>query len=356
MTGRVLPALLVALALVAVACDATADEEGAGGPGRGEVDARPTIRMARANWDTGFMQAAIYRQLLEELGYEVTDPAEETRTATWFYPALARGGLDLWANGWFPLHEPFLERELVTGQEVREPIAPVGWQVRQGGLQGYLVDEATAEALDITSMDDLTREEVGGAFDHDGDGLADLLGCEAGWACRKTIDAHIEELDWGESVEQVVGSYPSHIEMAERRVARGEPVLLYTWTPNWTVEVLRPGRDVVWLESPALPDEEDEVTPVENLEGCAAEGPCHLGWIVNDIRAVANEDFLDANPPVRRLLEQIEIPLEDIVAQNARMVRADEYTEADVRRDAEAWIADHRPTIDRWLAAARVDE
>ncbi len=353
MRGRVLLPLVVALALVAAACDATADGEGVGGPARGEVDTRPTIRMARADWDTGFMQAAIYQQLLEELGYEVTDPAEETHTAASFYPALARGSLDLWANGWFPLHDRFLERELATLQEVARPITPVGRQVRQGGVQGYLVDRSTAEELDVTSMDDFARDEVAAAFDHDGDGLADLLGCETGWGCRDTIDAHIEELDWGESVEQIVGSYPLHIELAERRVARSEPVLLYTWTPNWTVEVLRPGRDVLWLESPALPDEEDEVDAVEDLEGCAVEGPCHLGWVVNDIRAVANEEFLEANPPVRRLLERIEIPLEDIVAQNARMVRADEYTDAEVRRDAEAWIADHRPAVDRWLAAAR---
>jgi len=31
---------------------------------------------------------------------------------------------------------------------------------------------------------------------------------------------------------------------------RGEPVLYYTWTPNWTVGALVPGEDVVWLEAP----------------------------------------------------------------------------------------------------------
>ena len=30
----------------------------------------------RANWSNGYFQAALYKQLLEELGYSVTDPAQ----------------------------------------------------------------------------------------------------------------------------------------------------------------------------------------------------------------------------------------------------------------------------------------
>ncbi len=308
--------------------------------------------MARATWDTGFMQAAIYQQLLDELGYEVNDPAEETREPVTFYPALARGELDLWANGWFPLHEPFLRGELVTGQQVSEPIEPVGTQVPAGAIQGYLVDRATAEELDITSMEDLTRREVIDAFDDDGDGLAELLGCDDGWGCNLVIEEQIETLPWGESVEQVVDDYAELMDVARRRVAAGEPTLFYTWTPNWTVDVLVPGEDVLWLESPALPDE-DRPTRVEGLTGCAGSDPCDLGWVVNDIRAVANTDVLAEHPPIRRLLEVVEIPLEDIADQNARMHAAEEYTEADIREDAADWIDANRDVVDSWLATAR---
>ena len=34
-----------------------------------------SVRMARANWSTGYFQAEVYRALLEELGYEVSDPS-----------------------------------------------------------------------------------------------------------------------------------------------------------------------------------------------------------------------------------------------------------------------------------------
>lgn len=46
------------------------------------------------------------------------------------------------------------------------------------------------------------------------------------------------------------------------RYKEGKPVLYYTWTPYWISDVLKPGRDVVWLEVPfsSMPDGE-KLTP-----------------------------------------------------------------------------------------------
>lgn len=342
-----------ALALVVAACGSLAEDgDGEGGPAEGEAPGGQ-ITMARATWDTGWFQAAIYAQLLDELGYTVSDPAELTRDANTFYPALAQEEVDLWVNGWFPLHNIYLERELFSGQLISEPIEPVGFEVEQGALQGYLVDKATADELGIVSMSDLADPSVAAAFDDDGDGRADLYGCNDGWGCNIKIDSHISELDWGPNVEQVVGEYNDLInDVVRDRVEAGEPVLFYTWTPNWTIDVLTPGEDVVWLASPALEEDEGN-TSVSGLAGCAAGDPCDLGWPINDIRAVANTEFLDNNPPVRRLLEVVEIPLQDIADQNARMAMEAEYSEAQIREDAAAWIEENRDQVDSWLETAR---
>lgn len=346
-------AVSAVMALALSACDSLAEgDDGEGGPAAGGGETGGTITMARATWDTGHMQAAIYAQLLDELGYDVTDPAERTMNANVFYPALAQGEVDLWVNGWFPLHEIYLDRTLLTGQEVSEPIEPVGFEVEAGALQGYLIDKATADELGITSMSDLADPSVAAVFDQDGDGLADLQGCNEGWGCNLAIAEHIEALDWGENVEQVVGDYNELMADVQARIEAGEPALFYTWTPNWTIDVLTPGEDVVWLESPALDDVEEDTT-VSGLEGCAAGDACALGWVVNDIRAVANADFLDANPTVRRLLEAVSIPLGDIADQNARMAMEAEYGEDLIRADAARWIEDNRTTVDQWLETVR---
>ena len=303
-----LVAALAVSALVFSAC-AVQDEEG-------------PVSIARANWSSGYMQAAIYAQLIEELGYEVTDPAASTLSPNSFYPALAAGQYDLWANGWFPLHDIYLDGENVTGQAVDLPIEPVGWQVAEGATDGLMIDKATADSLGINSMGGVAANA--GAFDLDGDGKADLIGCNAGWGCQTAIDTQIANESWGANVEQVSGNYDDLAVGVVDRVSAGESALFYAWTPNWTNTVLVAGDNAVWLQSN-----------------------------VNHIRAVANTNFLDDNPSIRRLLEVVVIPLGDIAAQNARMAAAEEYSEADVEADAEAWIASNREKVDSWLATAR---
>ena len=136
-------------------------------------DEAPRVRLARATWDTGWFQAEVYGLLLERLGYRVEGPV--TMGNAEFYAAVAAGEVDLWANGWFPLHDSFIEESA--------PVEVVGTAVDDGALQGYFVDAATAEAHSITSLGDLADPAVAALFDHDGDGRADLVGCEVGWSC-----------------------------------------------------------------------------------------------------------------------------------------------------------------------------
>ena len=301
-------AALAAFVLMLSAC-AVQDE---GGP----------VSIARANWRSGYMQAEIYAQLIEELGHEVTDPAASTLSPYSFYPALAAGQYDLWANGWFPLHDIYLEGENVTGQAVDLPIEPIGWQVAEGATDGLMIDKATADSYGITSMDGVATNA--GLFDVDGDGKADLFGCNVGWGCETAINEQIADESWGSRVEQISGTYDDLAMGVVEKVDAGEPALFYAWTPNWTNTVLVAGDNAVWLQS-----------------------------AVNDIRAVANSGFLDDNPDIARLLEVVAIPLSDIAAQNAKMAAADEYSEADVEADAAAWIAANRDRVDSWLDSAR---
>src|SRR3546814_3176889 len=76
------------------------------------------------------------------------------------------------------------------------------------------------------------------------------------------------------------------------------------------------------MKETRLPDDHRDLadaTVVENLTGCRGEQPCNLGWPANDIRPVANSAFLDENPAVRALLENVHIPIGDIFSQNAQM-------------------------------------
>lgn len=333
--AAVLAVLVMLISPVAIAQEDDGDSE------------PPTIRMARATWDTGWFQAEIYRQLFHRLGYQVEGPV--TMENADFYDAVAAGEVDLWVNGWFPLHENLIDDD--------DPVELVGTQVDSGALQGYFVDIATADRLGITNLGDLADPEIAAEFDIDGNGRADLIGCNVEWACADTIDHHLAEYELTDTVEHIQGDYSPLMGETIERYEAGEPILYYTFTPNWTVGELVPGEDVYWLETPypSLPEGQsgEDRTEVPGLSGCANE-PCQTGWPPNDIRAVANSAFLDENPSVRTLLEQVVIPLTDIHDQNARMVDGNGDAE-DIRDQAQQWIAANEGTVSEWIDAADPD-
>ena len=307
-----------------------------------------TVNMARATWDTGWWQAEVYRQLLQELGYEVGDPT--TLDNPPFYQSVALGDVDLWVNGWFPLHNTY-EDTFADGAET------VGYVAEGGALQGYLVDKATADEHGLTHVEDLMTPEMQELFDANGDGLADLVACPPGWGCEEVISHHFDELGWGEHFNAIKAGYAASMADAVGRYQNGEPIFFYTWTPNWTVGILKPGEDVVWLqmEQTSLPESQADLadaTEVADLAGCAGEQPCDLGWPANDIRPVANTEFLEENPAVRALLDSVQIPIDDIYAQNAEMNEGADSPE-DLQRQAGEWIEENRDQVDGWLEEAR---
>lgn len=304
------------------------------------VVAQDEIRIARANWDTGYFQAAVFTELLTRLGYQVDEIGDMPPTL--FYPALADGtDVDLWVNGWVPLHDAFLTDEFVYGN-----VVPVGYEVENGALQGYLVDKATAEANGIESIMDLTDPEIAALFDRDGNGNADLIGCNAGWGCEAVINDTIAALELEDDLDHVQGEYALLMADTIARFGRGEPVLYYTWTPNWTVAQLAPGEDVVWLSVP----ETEDVPAVEGIAGCATD-PCAMGFVPNSIRAVGNVEFLREHPDVAALLSVVEIPLEDIAAQNQLMTDGEDRDD-DIARHASEWLEANAELVDEWIAFA----
>ena len=194
------------------------------------------------------------------------------------------------------------------------------------------------------------------AFDRDGDGKADLVACPPGWGCEITITHQLEAFDLNDSINAIKANYSASMADAIAAHEQGEPILVYTWTPNWTVDELKPGEDVVWIETPGVELPEDQMNladaaTVPGVEGCVAD-PCVMGWPANDIQPVANTEFLNENPAVRTLLESASIPLADIFAQNAAMNNG-ENSEEDIQSQAAAWIESNKADTDKWLADAQ---
>ena len=126
--------LAAALVLAGACGGGPAIEGGEGAPGEGVV-----LRMARANWTTGYFQAALYRNLLQRLGYEVTDPADLELGPNLAYLGMAEGNIDFWVNSWFPNHNSWLQAHMPDGSTVGDHVSRIGFEMHKGALQGYVI-------------------------------------------------------------------------------------------------------------------------------------------------------------------------------------------------------------------------
>jgi glycine betaine/proline transport system substrate-binding protein len=336
--------IVASLVLVLSACS-NSTEEVPQNPGDGIH-----IDMARADWSTGYFQAAVVEALLGELGYEVSDPSLAEMAPSEFFPMLAAGDTDFWVNTWIPSHTLFLSESMISGGTVADGVSLTGSVVTGGAFQGFVVDVATAEANGIKYLDDIAEDPgLAALFDVDGDGAADLTGCNEGWGCNLLIEELIETNGWQNTITQVVGDFDTLWAAEVDGYTNGVPVLSYIWAPSAFVAQLVPGEDVLWLS--VRGDQGDSAEIALPPSQCPAQ-PCKLGLPLNEILAAGNVDFFDANPAVEFLLSVVGIPLTDIAVQNLKMLLGED-SEADIRGHAEQWIADNRTVVDSWLDAAR---
>ncbi len=333
------------------------------------------VTMGRANWSTGYFQAEVYRQMLEELGYDVSDPAELELGPNNGYIAMAEGQMDFWANSWYPGHLAWLAGELPNGTLVGDHVTIVGEEMIAGGLQGFLVTKSFADEYGVYTMDDLnSNADALAAFDATdpvpGNGIADIFGCPESWTCDNIITNQILFSDW-ENINQVIAGYDAMFAQAVDSANEGVPMVAYTWTPSAYITQLRPGDNVYWM---GVDDILDDSNPSgaeggeahsqrgeDGTGGYAAIGPdqcpsaadnadglCPIGWIAADILVTANNDFLAANPAAASLLESVRLSVIEVSLANVE--QGEGAAPADLASD---WIANNRGTVDAWLDAAR---
>ena len=307
-----------------------------------------TVVQGRCTWDTGWFHETLIRRALTTLGY--TCEAPKMLQNPMFYASVVQGTIDFWANSWFPNQYPQLPKNF------QEKAGEYGYVMKAGGLQGYLIDKKHQEKFGITSLADFKRPEVKKAFDTNGDGKADLFGAPQGWAVAKVMAHHLKVYGLEDHINLVQAAYNALFADVLGNFKSGKAVLYYTWTPNWSVTKLKPGKDVVWINVPeinpmqAYADQADRMV-ASGVEGAVSD-PIKLGFIINDIRIVANKQFVRENPAARKLFEVFNVSVADISAQNAKMKNG-EKSEKDIERHVDEWIAKNQDTWKGWLEQAR---
>ncbi|MDE1186141.1 MAG: glycine betaine/L-proline ABC transporter substrate-binding protein ProX [Pantoea sp.] len=302
-----------------------------------------TVKPVQSTISEETFQTLLVSRALEKLGYTVDKPSEVDYNVG--YTSIAEGDATFTAVNWQPLHDDMYKAAGGDQKFYRE-----GTYVT-GAAQGYLIDKKTAEKYHINNFAQLKDPKIAKLFDTNGDGKADLTGCTPGWGCEAVINHQINAYGLSNTVEHNQGNYSAMIADTITRFKQGKPILYYTWTPYWVSDVLKPGKDVVWLQVPfsSLPGEQ------KNVDTKLANG-ANYGFPVNTMHIVANKAWAEKNPAAAKLFAEMKLPIADINAENAAM-HSGQASEDDINRHVDGWIKGHQAEFDKWvqdaLAAAK---
>ena len=290
---------------------------------------------------TGRTDHQLIYEVIEEglaaLGYE----SGEMLTGN--YPAIhlsiGQGDADYTAVHWKPLHDDFFNNS--GGDDLLVRAGPM----YTNAMQAYFIDVATAEEHGITALEQLKDPAIRALFDTDGDGLANLTGCNPGWGCEKVIEHHLDAYELRDHVNNDKGEYFALMADTIERYEAGQPILYTTWAPNWIMGVLQEGRDVVFLNAPfsSLPGNPDAET-----EWADGRNP---GFGANDNYILVNREFAEANPKAMAFFNGLRIPVSDLSAMMLRM-NSGEKEPHQLEQIGKDWISANQAEWDALIAAA----
>ncbi|NET40901.1 glycine betaine/L-proline ABC transporter substrate-binding protein ProX [Okeania sp. SIO2B3] len=324
----VLGTILTSLLIIFTSCQKVSDSE------------TVTIRSANSTWIQELFQTEVVNIGLEKLGYKIERPKQIEYPA--IYISLANGDLEYSTVYYEPQHNEFFEN--AGGSEKLEKVG----KLTPDGIQRYEIDKKTADKYNINNLQQLKDPEIAKLFDSDGDGKANLVGCNPGWSCEVVINHHLKAYELEDTVEHNQGQYEILLADAMTRYQEGKPILYYAYEPHWISTVLKPNEDVVSLEVPftSLP------ASMGNLsEKDTSPNGKNLGFPLLQQRIVANQKFLESNPVAKRWFELVEIPIVDMNAESLR-IKEGEDTPEDILRHAQEWVKNNQQKYDGWLEIA----
>jgi glycine betaine/proline transport system substrate-binding protein len=328
--------LMGALALVLSACGGgtdTADDtsaEGSSATTEAAAEAvadgdKPTINLVVNAWTASALNIAVAAQLIEsELGYEVE---QVTIDENIMFTGLADGSLDavleVWPSGITADEQAFIDDGSVINIGELGAVGEIGWFV-----PSYVIEENP----DLASWEGYASPDAAALFATASTGeLGRFLGTDPSYS---TFDEQIiANLGLPFDVEYS-GSEATTVAELDARVAAGEPILMYWWTPTAAVAKY----DLVKVELPTYTEE-------CGASQASGDGGVDCEYPEDVLQKLASSALEEKAPDVWTFLQNFQLTSEDQLS----MLPGAEIDQRPVEEVAAEWIAANEDVWSAWL-------
>ncbi len=295
-------------------------------PGCAEKQTEKHVIFGTGAWTGDWLEIYVPKILLEEqLGY-TCEIADLSVPGTW--AAMGAGEVDLWTNSWFP-NQIDMEIKNAANTEWLGVCYGTAHRPDDVCLQFWSVPLWVSEEYGITSCADLDNEEFAELFDVDGDGVGDLLGCDAAWKCAAINDDMMAAYGLEGSYEQKYGAEAMMMAAIEGSLKKKEPVLFYMYTPHPFFVDFPVGEEVFILDD-----------PLDYWGGKAT------------IYKFGNADWVAANPEATNIIRQM-LFTSDAIGWSMAEIDARGDDAATLEAIAREWMAANQDKVNKWLEEAQ---
>ncbi|GHE40630.1 MULTISPECIES: ABC transporter permease/substrate binding protein [Streptomyces] len=264
----------------------------------GDIGHGKKIGIGYIPWDEGIATTFLWKEILQERGFEVTT---SQYTAGPLYTGLAAGQIDFQTDSWLPTtHAEYWKK---YGKQLDDLGSWYGPTSLELAVPAYVKD--------VESLADL--KEHASEFDGRIVGIEPSAG-EMGLLKSKILKAY--GLDG--TFKVVDGSTPAMLAELKRAYAKKEPIVVPLWSPHWAYN----NFDLRKLKDP---------------KGAWGKG--------DDVHVLARKGFTEDNPVVGKWLKNFSMTEKQLTSLEAEIQKVDKGQERDAIR---AWLKKNPGQLDKW--------
>ena len=291
------------------------------------------IVIAQPNWATAKLTAYILKTIIEDnMGLDV-----ELQTASnpVIFEAMESGSMHIHPEVWLPnqanLHNKYVKQR-GTVLFARNGIP---------AFQGMCTTKATADALGIKKITDLSDPDMAANFDLNGDGKGEIYIGGSGWASTLIERIRAKSYGYDETLELQELAESAAYGNLDSAVANGKHWVGYCYTPHHLFAL----HDIVILEEPKYDASKWKIVQPTDAPDWLEQSDAGVAWDLAYLHVHYAKALQDSYPEVARMLSKISLTTEAA----GDMAYADTVDRVNPEEYARKWVDENASLIASWL-------
>ncbi|CAM5232874.1 ABC transporter permease/substrate binding protein [Streptomyces aurantiogriseus] len=293
---------VVVLALVAGGMGVFGSTSGTAEASATDVGKGKEITIGYIPWDEGIASTYLWKELLEERGFEV----KTTQYAAGpLYTGLATGQVDFQTDSWLPTtHAEYWTKYGKQLDDLGRWYGPTSLELT---VPSYMKD--------VNSLADLKNKSA--EFD------GRITGIEPSAGMMGLLkDKVLQQYGLDGTYKVVDGSTPAMLAELKRAYAKKEPIVVTLWSPHWAYS-------------------EYDLKKLKDPEGAWGKG--------DGVHTLSRKGFAADNPEVGTWLRNFSMTEKQLTGLEAQIQKAGKGKEQDAVR---AWLKENPGLVDKWVPVA----